>query len=398
MNDRRSGARPAMIMAIVAGLLLAIGAPAPASASGNGWEQREFPAGYIDAMASSEDGIVAGGQSGIWFSDDGRAWEQVLGREEFPEPGPSPQTGGIRDMAVGGPGFVAVGQALPEGGDRVEAAVWTSPDGRSWTRQEGPVFSEGTEPIPDHVSTTRSSIAGVASGEAGLVAVGEIFTGKFVDGQLLPDGFTPVVWKSPDGEQWSRHRIAEGRGAGPASLSDVTATRNGFLTIGSDGGHPSVWRSRDGVTWKQLPLDPGSDHPGAVSVAHGRIVAVGTTADWDRAAIWTLGKRGRWKLRASAQPASVTNFSDVAGTPDGFVAVGWRGESGIAVDPLLWTSPDGRTWRAVRQRDRPSAARTHLTAVGATEREFLALGQTASGSGTIDDSVELHGVMWARSR
>jgi hypothetical protein len=375
---------------------LTVGPHAEADGSSNGWLRRDgLPDGYIEAMASSSTGFVAAGQGGIWFSTDLLAWQQTLGREQFPDP-TSSQIGGIYDVSVAAAGFVAVGQALPTGGDRVVAAVWTSPDGRTWSRIESPVFDEGTAPIPAGVSTPRSSIAAVANGNAGLVAVGSTFTGKFVDGQLRSDCCLPAVWTSSDGSTWTRRAIPERRGYGPATLSDVTATPNGYLAVGGDGGHPSAWRSRDGIIWRQLPLDPSAAIFRAVAATADEVVAVGL--DHDRAAIWTLESQSRWERRGAAPPARVTSFSDVVATSDGFVAVGWRGRYEVVTDALVWMSENGPTWHPVHSHGQPFAERTPLSGVVATDDAFVAFGRETSGRGTYDDPVRSTDVFWERSR
>jgi hypothetical protein len=258
------------------------------------------------------------------------------------------------------------------------------------------VFDAGAAPIPDEVSTPRSSIAAVTHGDAGLVAVGSIFTGRFPEGLLASECCTPAVWTSADGVTWTRRSIDEPRAFGAATLSDVTATPDGYLVVGSDGGHPSGWRSRDGVAWEQLPLDPSTGGFSAVTATDDTIVTVG--ADGKRAAIWTLESESRWKRRATARPARITSFSDVVGTDDGFVAVGWRGRYEVTVDALVWTSEDGRTWRSVRREDGPFAERTPLSGVLATDDAFITFGRETSGRGTYDDPVRSTDVLWERPR
>jgi hypothetical protein len=138
--------------------------------------------------------------------------------------------------------------------------------------------------------------------------------------------------------------------------------------------------------------------PSAVAVAHGRTVVVGTQSDTDAPVIWTLNKRGRWIVRATAPAAPITAFSGVAGSDNGFVAVGWSGPYEVTTDALVWTSPDGRSWQPIEGPTGPFAERTHLSGVIATEREYLAFGEETSGSGTPDDPVRSRSVLWIRAR
>jgi hypothetical protein len=65
----------------------------------------------------------------VWTSVDGLTWTRVPHNEAV-FGGPSNQS--MLDVVVGGPGLIAVGYAH-DGVDR-DAAVWTSPDGLTWTR------------------------------------------------------------------------------------------------------------------------------------------------------------------------------------------------------------------------------------------------------------------------
>src|SRR5262249_59424960 len=70
-------------------------------------------------------------------------------------------------------------------------------------------------------------------------------------------------------------------GAGNRQMTDVPASRGGFVAVGSHGDQPSVWTSADGGrTWRQadLPLPVGATRAFLQHVASaGRVVtAVGT--------------------------------------------------------------------------------------------------------------------------
>ena len=79
-------------------------------------------------------------------------------------------------VTVGGPGLVAVGWDGPS------EAVWTSPDGISWSRvpDDDAVFS----------GAGNQEMSGVTVGAPGLVAVGSDQSGGDAD---------VAVWTSPDG-------------------------------------------------------------------------------------------------------------------------------------------------------------------------------------------------------
>ncbi len=104
-------------------------------------------------------------------------------------------------VTAGGPGLVAVGWALSGGAGELEfdAVVWTSPDGITWSRvpdDEGVFSGEG-----DH------QMVSVTAGGPGLVAVGSDRTGNNPEAAVWtsPDGIT---WSRVP-NQWVRGRGGE---------------------------------------------------------------------------------------------------------------------------------------------------------------------------------------------
>jgi hypothetical protein len=97
----------------------------------------------------------------VWTSPDGHSWvrvphdEAVFGGDRSAE---------MLGVTAGGPGLVAVGSNLDDGTDDLDAAVWTSVDGISWSRvpHDNAVFGgPGLQQMTD-----------VVVGGPGLVAVG----------------------------------------------------------------------------------------------------------------------------------------------------------------------------------------------------------------------------------
>ena len=76
-------------------------------------------------VTSGGPGLVAvgrsmgGGQALVWTSVDGFSWSRVT------HDNPAEMRGNMGDVAVGGPGLVAVGAR--------DGQVWTSPDGLTWS-------------------------------------------------------------------------------------------------------------------------------------------------------------------------------------------------------------------------------------------------------------------------
>ena len=178
----------------------------------------------------------------------------------------------------GGPGLVAVGvDAL--GGDAA-AAVWTSPDGITWSRV----------PHDEAIFGGLQGMFGVTGGGLGLVAVG------------VGDDNDAAVWTSPDGTTWSRvpHDEAIFGGDDFQVMLAVTGAGPGLVAVGQDwsGGNAdaAVWTSPDGTTWSRVPHDEaifggaGDQEMLSVTVGGPGLVAVGN--DGGQAAIGDDGSGG----------------------------------------------------------------------------------------------------------
>ncbi|MCP3974649.1 MAG: hypothetical protein GY720_09165 [bacterium] len=260
--------------------------------------------GEIIDLAAAGPGFVAvgsaEGRSAVWTSTDGVDWTLVPG---VPDPSPE-DMGALYAVTAGGPGAVAVSAPGPFGlsevlvlgssdgsswtqlgggdavfgdGEVVEvtaggpglvavgSAVWTSPEGRDWTR------------VTHDEATSISEMADVVTGGPGLVAVGD------------------HVWTSPDGLSWTRAADVEGQ------MSAVTVGGPGFVAVGqSEGGAGgAIWTSTDGTTWTQVSDDqaiglrPGEAFPSegfaAVVSAGPRLVAIG-----ERTSLWTSTDGFTW--------------------------------------------------------------------------------------------------------
>jgi hypothetical protein len=111
----------------------------------------------------------------VWTSPDGISWTRVP-HDEAVFGGQNSQE--MHRITVGGPGLVAVG-GDDSGGD-IDAAVWTSPDGISWSRaSDDDVFGGEGDQV----------IWSVTAGGPGLVAVGGDDSGGDIDA---------AVWTTED--------------------------------------------------------------------------------------------------------------------------------------------------------------------------------------------------------
>ena len=258
-----AAARPVAV-ASAAGRLIAAGyavvggdsvATAWVSTDARTWQATSFPGstGLAAVAASPARIVVAGaGRSGrqlpIWMSrDGGRSWTR--GSQTTPYTRAS-----VAGIAVGGPGFVAVGS------DDVGAVAWTSSDGLTWRRVDDPSFGS-------------RRMTAVASTAVGLVAVGADQEGS-------------IAWTSLDGVAWTPTGLFGSKGAWPTS---VAATGIGLIAVGGVPGVDRVWTSEDGRDWRPVTNDSWAAASGVEAVVgRGSLVVIAGASD-GRAGVW-LGR------------------------------------------------------------------------------------------------------------
>ena len=238
------------------------------------WSRHEVPvlggdvAERMTAVASGARGYVAGGSVGpeiferharFWTSADGSDWQPV---PDDPEAFANAE---VRAITRFGNGFVAVGvvgsaqhhtgavawtsadgvrwarvddpsfiagvavsvATSPSGGlvaagsdlDRHEAFVWTSPDGRTWTKAPG----EPSRQHPAYIWMTDVAAIGNS-----LIAVGDFQSGQ---------RGTATSWVSSDGIHWDRARTAPVQEQ--VELYAVTSGGPGAIAVGSFGAPDS---------------------------------------------------------------------------------------------------------------------------------------------------------------
>ena len=185
----------------------------------------------------------------IWTTADGRDW--VPASVEAPSGAHAAYPGTVRDIAVGGPGYVAVGSYYRVG-TGMTAAVWTSTDGRTWRLN------------PDQPAFERSLIDQVIPWKGGLVGVGCVRWSPM-------DCGSSRTWTSVDGSSWAAMTPALPAGIEGLGLVSPGADRLWALGSTSDEGRltpdsprTSWLTSLDGKTWETSPLQflgGGQLHP-----------------------------------------------------------------------------------------------------------------------------------------
>lgn len=180
---------------------------------------------YVEGACAGPAGWVVVGavQSGserdaaAWFSTDGTTWSQVQS--------PSFGGAGAQDMqrcAAAGDGFVAVGSAAA--GDSTDAAVWWSPDGRTWERSPAPTLGGDDEQVA----------ADVAGDGAEVVAVGADRSGG---------DYAVALWHSGDGGRtWDRIDPGAPFGTERFAYADaVVVTGRRVVVAGVADDRVAVW-------------------------------------------------------------------------------------------------------------------------------------------------------------
>jgi hypothetical protein len=192
----------------------------------------------VGAVGSVTDQLLQ--DAGVWTSTDGERWTPVDAEDLQGE-------GGQHIWAVHTfeEGLVAVGFAYATDG-AYDGAIWTSPDGRGWTRVDPGMFAEAGHQL----------IKGVVGGTGGLplVAVGceDDAERCDIDGQ----DSDAAVWTSGDGRTWTKAPLGSEWlvGEGIQTMYAVSRRDEIFIAVGAHTANTgdldgAVWTSIDGVSW-----------------------------------------------------------------------------------------------------------------------------------------------------
>jgi hypothetical protein len=265
-------------------------------------------------------------------------WQAVTGLE----PGAS-----VHEVSVIDGRWFALGQV------EVEVAIWTSDDGRDWTR---------AEISGDHPSDELTVAYGLAELDGTLVAIGAF-------GAIPSDQVAWVTWTSDDdGATWTEHRDAPT----PAALQAVVEAGPGLVGAGWDyfGTTPfDSWiaTTEDGLAWQRNEAEFTSAEIVSLAVLDERIVAVGSTfVDGGLAGFAAYSDDGgaTWTVTVEASGDAETLFEVVA-TDGGFAAVG----GGEASGATAWLSADGAAWEAI-----PISADAEARGLALVDGGFVAVG------------------------
>ena len=236
----------------------------PAPSTGQSFSAQKIaagPGGFV--VLGGYEGCVGGSGSGgspvplntplLWHSADGQHWSDV----RFPEANVN-----LGALAAGGPGFLLGGDRHV--GSRLDAAIWTSRDGVTWT---------AANPLPDNKGM----------GDGGPMEVNTIAAGPdrilAVSGRT---GYQPQgrIWSSQDGITWQK--VADLTAQDPR-VPLVAWTPSGFVMAALGGDTPGQYAviirsSSDGASWTTLfSLAPAESTVSAIASDGRTILVVGTS-------------------------------------------------------------------------------------------------------------------------
>lgn len=202
-----------------------------------------------------------------WTSPDGLAWTRSTD-------GASMQHAEMTGVVRGPSGYVAVGDAAadPSREDSpIRPAVWTSPDGRTWTRS-------GNLPI----------VTAAADAEVGLDDVTVIGDRVVTVGHVSSKGAPSEAfawWR--DGGPWSSVDVGPYIRSQPARLVAVPDGLLALLGTGVEAGCAgAIWGSANGTSWSCLGNDPAFAGATVADAAAGSGVEVLVGSGPDGALSW----------------------------------------------------------------------------------------------------------------
>ena len=319
-----------------------------------------FAAGQVgDAIAAGPGfmvvGYVARAENGVdaavWSSADGRTWAKGPAQQSFANTL-------MTDVTARPGGFSAGGAACPPtgGGECVGINLWTSSDGVAWAEARLSPSGEAECCLLVALTAGGPGVVGMASD------VSDVSSGPK----------DAVSLTSADGSTWVAHRRAPA--FVDADATSVVAGGPGLVAVGgrADGSF-AAWSSKDGKAWTSArpPTGKPAGEARDVIAAGPGFVAVGK--DGSDAAVWTSADGLTWTRLPAADALKGGVMDRVTRAGDLLVAVGKAG-FGAAV----WTSPDGIAW--TRSADQKSFEGTEMTSVAASGKTVVIFGKRPTGA------------------
>ena len=330
----------------------------------------------------------ANGFPAAWISaDGGRTWQRGTGQSPAVLDRPGIQQ--LTSVTHGSAGWLAVGGVTA--GAPQHPVILAAADGTTWSAVDAqPAFAGGG-------LYTRQAAAD--RGVYVIVGYQQVPETTITASRRTVRSTRTIAtaWWSAGLTGWHRAGLAAAGaldGDGSSQMLAVTATADGFVGVGAHDARPAAWMTRDGSTWTQagLPLPAGAASAVLEHIAaNGRtVVAIGmaqTAAGQVPFAVQSADGGASWKETDLPMPAGTTRITAgsiqvtaLAAADGGFAGTGTFGTTPGQQDVVIWTSPDGTTWKASAPAGRGLAgpgvqAITGLTASGSM---LTGVGFTAS--------------------
>jgi len=279
----------------------------------------------------------------VWQSSDGAAWARVPGSGSL-----TAGTTGWNAVALAvvrtASGYVAVGMDQQSDGSSANAAAWYSADGAHWERA---AVADPDGRAMDNVVATGAGL--VALGESGYTFHAGMGTGTAVwtssDGRSWSR--VPAAEAPPLGTRLSSVIADPSGGFLAAAASEYLGATTETVKPVNDG----VWRSRDAVHWSPVAGSPLG--VASMAVRGDTVVAVGSGGrDLSQPALaWTWAGGGAWTESVLPFPPDLPQGVGLGATlvvrgGPGLLAVGQRADGADASSLVVWSSSDGVTWAA----------------------------------------------------
>lgn len=290
--------------------------------------QRDGPNETIQFLASGRTPALAFGwrnsptegypRPSAWIAADGtgRQWSEVIEDREFFG---GPSVVGFAGASSGPHGDFVAGTWTGVS-DAPVASVWSSRDGRNWSR-------DATDPALVGQPGQLPFATGIADGPRGVLLTGTLDIPTRRD----PTRQQGVLWYSPDGTSWARRDSSALNGAADSTLGAVAATADGWVVGGTETlarkTRPLAWfvpagRSPAKPVLLADPSDAGQTTVTGLAVDDSRAVMAAIVRG--RARLWIAplhqGVPGAWtELQAPPSALGSLQRVDVSISPAGAV-------------------------------------------------------------------------------
>lgn len=210
--------------------------------------------------------LIAGNRvsgAAVWVSSDATSFELITGADNLAGGGGS--TTAATDVISDGAGWVVAGGETRAGRTGRDPSVWTSPDGRRWSRVALPDTDE------DEVIFRLVRVAG------GLLAVG-----------VRGDAFG--AWREADGMWRAAGRFGGSRGQNAAGVAAVVPVGGRVLAaVDAPDGHQLWVSDPDGRRWAPVKIPqavpPGGNTAMTLAAANGTVLLI--TDDGAAGRVWS---------------------------------------------------------------------------------------------------------------